>query len=93
MSNAKNYGEAEPKTWEEQDFSCEAEAGFPQGWADTSSVAADRARVMQALRDLRHRLPPEGVAIVDEALAGGRFSDEAPLFESGGESALPRIVN
>jgi hypothetical protein len=93
MSNAKNYGEVEPKTWEEQDFSCEKEAGFPEGWADTCSVAADHARVTQALRDLRHLLPPEGVAIVDEALAGGRFSDEAPLFDLSVEGALPRTFN
>jgi hypothetical protein len=93
MSNAKNFGKAQPRTRDEQDVYFDTEAGSPHGCADTCSVAADHARVKQALRDLRHLLPPAGVAIVDEALAGGRFSDEAPLFEASVESALPRTIN
>lgn len=93
MPDAKNHGEAGPRTRDEQDFSCDTEARSPEGCACTSSLAADHARVTQALRDVRHLLPPEGVAMVDAALAGQRFSDEAPLFESSVESAWTRTFN
>ena len=93
MPDAKNHREAEPKTRDEQDFSGDTEVRSPEGCAYTSGLAADHARVTQALRDVRHLLPPEGVAIVDEALTGQQFSDEAPLFESNVESAWTHTFN
>jgi hypothetical protein len=93
MPYAKNHGMEERRTRDEQDLSCDTEARSPEGCAYTSRLAADHARVTQALRDVRHLLPPEGVAIVDEALTGQRFSDEAPLFESSVESAWTRTFN
>ena len=95
MPDAKNHGEAAPRWRDEQDFSCDTEAPPPQGRARayTPSLEADYACVMQALRDVRHMLPPEGVAIVDEALTGMHFGDEAPLFESSIESAWIHPLN
>ena len=93
MPDAKNHGEAEPRTRDEQDFSCDTESRSPEGGAYTSGLAADHARVTHALRDVRHLLPPEGVAIVDEALADQRLSEEAPLFESSVESAWTHTFN
>jgi hypothetical protein len=94
MPDAKNHDEAAPRMRDDQELSSDAETRLLEGHAYTPSLAADHARVIQALRDVRHLLPPEGVAIVDDALAGMRFSDdEAPLFDSGVESAWARPFN
>ena len=89
MPDAKNHGEAARRSWDEQDFCCDTESPPLEGRARayTPDLAADHARVTQALRDVRHMLPPEGVAIVDEALAGMQFGDQALLFEPRVESA------
>ena len=93
MADAKNHGDEAPRTRDDPDFSCGAEARPPAGRDYTPSLAAEHARFMQALRDVRHLLPPEGVAIVDRALAGTRFMDEVPLFDSGVESLWSRSFN
>jgi hypothetical protein len=88
MSDAKNHGESAPKMRDDQELSCDAEARLLEGHDYTPSLAAEHARAVQGLRDVRHLLPPDGVAIVDAALAGMRFSDdEAPLYDFGIESA------
>jgi len=95
MPDAKNHVEAAPRLRDEQEFSCDSEELPLEGRARayTPSLAADHARVSQALRDVRHMLPVEGVAIVDEALAGMRFGEEARLFESCVQSAWIHALN
>ena len=61
MTDVKDHGEAAPRTRDEPDFSCDPEAQPPVGPAYAASLAADQARLTQALRDVRHLLPPEGV--------------------------------
>lgn len=81
MPEAKYYGEAAPRARDEQDFSSDPEARPPEALVHTLSRVTDLARLIQALRDVRHLLPPEGVAVVDRALGGTRFNADAPLFE------------
>jgi hypothetical protein len=80
---SEKFLHAEASSWD-------TEEPLPEEHAVTHGLAADHARITQALRDVRHLLPPEGVAIVDAALAGTRSGGEAPLFEPGAESAWSR---
>ncbi len=89
MTDAKNQGETVMRWRDEQDFSCDIEAWPPEGHgrACAPSPATNYALVTQALRDVRHLLPPEGVAIVDAALASMQFGEEGSLFGSSVQSA------
>ena len=92
MSDAKSHGETAQRTRDEQELSCDTDVPSSVGEGHNCDLAADYARLAQALRDVRHLLPPEGVVIVDDALAGMR-SGEAPLFEPNFESARARALN
>lgn len=93
MPDAKDYVDEAPRMRDEQDFPCDTEAPPPQEPIYATSLAADRARLAQALRDVRHLLPPEGVAVVDRALPGALFADAVSLFESDDESTGARLLN
>src|SRR5579871_6215841 len=86
MADAKNHGESAARARDEQDLAGDLESGGPQRHAISPAGAPEHARVVQALRDVRHLLPPEGVAIVDQALTGVRSGAETALFEPGVES-------
>jgi hypothetical protein len=77
---SEKFLRAEAPSWD-------TEEALPGEHAGTTSLAADHARVTQALRDVRHLLPPDGIAIVDAALAGAGAGPGAALFEPGVEAA------
>jgi len=83
MSDVKSAGAAAARTREEQDARSDSEGHANQVRPHIRDLAADYARVAQALRDVRHLLPPEGVAMVDAALGHAAFEDLASLVDSG----------
>lgn len=93
MNDAKDHGEPAARTRDEEDFARDPESQPSAVQLVPQSFAADHARLTQALRDVRHLLGPDGVAIVDQALARTRFNAEAPLFEPSVEPALSGKLN
>jgi hypothetical protein len=70
--------------------SCHAQAAVREGGVPLEA-AEDYRRAVQALRDVRHMLPPDGIAIVDVILEGQNGWTDARRYDS--REALPEFGN
>lgn len=81
MRNATDHGEHTNRSCDELEMSCNEAANDGADFSIETVNAYQRA--LQALRDVRHMLPREGVALVDGVLHGPIFENlvvESPVF-------------
>ena len=79
MRNTTNFSDGAARVLEDTDFRSGDAPGDRS--ADSGDLEAAYRRSLQALRDVRHMLPAEGIAIVDAIIDG-------PIFEGQGQGTL-----